>query len=329
MPITLIEFVRDPEGVWTLPPALVAALARRFPAVRVVSPADRDEAERLLPDAEIVLGGLVDAENFARAGRLRWIHVPAAGVGSRLFPALVESDVVITNARGLHAVAMAEHALGLMLTFVRKLHLARDLQHARRWGQVPLWTEPPAFARLAGGTLGLVGLGAVGSALAVRAAALGMHVVAVRPHPCADPAPAHEQWGLDRLDDLLARADWLVLVAPRTAASTGMITAARLARLKPGAVLVNLGRGALVDEPALIAALRDGRLAGAALDVVSEEPLPADSPLWGMPNVVLTPHVGGLAPGHWEGALEQFADNLECYLGGEPLRNVVDKRAGY
>jgi phosphoglycerate dehydrogenase-like enzyme len=329
MPVTVIEYVRDDEGVWTLPRPLVEALARRFPAVRFESPADRAAAERLLPAAEVVFGGLLDADNFARARRLRWVHAPAAGVASLLFPALVGSEVVLTNARGLHAVSMAEHALGLLLTFARKLHLARDLQRAHRWGQVALWTEPPAFGRLAGGTLGLVGLGAVGSALAARAAALGLRVIALRPHPRPDPAPAHEQWGPERLGELLERADWVVLAAPHTAATRGLIGAAELARMKPGAVLVNLGRGALVDEPALVAALREGRIAGAALDVVRGEPLEAASPLWDLPNVVITPHVAGLGPGHWEGAVEQFAGNLRRYLAGEPLVNVVDKRAGY
>jgi phosphoglycerate dehydrogenase-like enzyme len=329
MATTVIEFVRDDEGVWTLPAPLLGALAHRFPGVRFESPPDRAAAEQLLPRAEIVLGGLVDAANFGRARGLRWIHVPAAGVGSQLFPALVESGVVVTNARGLHAVAMAEHALGLMLAFARKLHRARDLQRAHRWGQVALWTEPPPFGQLAGGTLGLVGLGAVGAALAERAAALGLRVIAVRPHTRPDPAPAHEQWGLERLGELLERADWVVLAAPHTAASRGMIGAEQFARMKPGAVLVNLGRGALVDEQALVAALRAGRLGGAALDVVRGEPLEPASPLWDLPDVILTPHVGGLGPGHWEGAVEQFAENLELYLAGRPLRNVVDKRAGY
>ncbi len=328
-PLTVLEFIRDGEGVWTLPARLIADLALRHPGVRFESPSDRAAAERLLPGADVVYGVLVDAENFHLARRLRWIHVSAAGVGSLLFPALAESDVVLTNGRGLHAVSMAEHALGLMLAFARKLHLARDLQRERRWDQVGLWTEPPPFGQLAGGTLGLVGLGAVGSALAERAAALGMHVIAVRPHPAPDPRPAHEQWGLGRLSELLERADWVALAAPHTDATRGLIGAAELARMRPGAVLVNLGRGALVDEPALVAALRAGRIAGAALDVVRGEPLATDSPLWDLPNVILTPHVSGLGPLYWERAVEQFAGNLERFLAGRPLLNVVDKRAGY
>jgi phosphoglycerate dehydrogenase-like enzyme len=327
--LTVLEFMRDDEGVWTVPGHLLQDLARRFPDVRFEAPPDRAAAERLLPEAEVVYGVLVDAGNFSRARRLRWIHVSATGVGSLLFPALVESDVVLTNARGLHGLSMAEHALGVMLSVARKLHLARDLQREQRWGQARLWTETPPFRQLAGATLGLVGLGAVGSALAERAVALGMHVVAVRPHPVSDPAPAHEQWGLERLGDLLERSDWLVLAAPHTPATRGMIGAAQLARMKPDAVLVNLGRGALLDESALVAALRAGRLAGAALDVTRKEPLPPDSPLWTMPNVLLTPHVSGFGPHYWERAVEQFAENVERFLADRPLVNVVDKRAGY
>ena len=328
-PLTVLEFIRDEEGVWSLPARMVADLVRRHPDVRFESPPDRTAAERLLPLADVVYGVLVSAENLHLARRLRWIHVSAAGVGSLLFPALIESEVVLTNGRGLHAVSMAEHALGLMLAFARKLHLARDLQRERRWEQVGLWVGPPPFGQLAGGTLGLVGLGAVGSALAARAAALGMRVIAVRPHPQANPAPAHEQWGLERLPELLGRADWVVLAAPHTEATRGLIGPAELARMKPGAVLVNLGRGALVDEPALVEALQARRIAGAALDVVCQEPLAAGSPLWSLPNVILTPHVSGLGPGYWERALAQFEENLECFLAGRPLANVVDKRAGY
>ena len=327
--LTVIEFMRDDEAVWNLPRRLVDDLARGFPGVRFESPPDRAAAEALLGEADVVYGPLLRPENIRLAHRLRWVHVSAAGVGSVLFPELVASDVVLTNGRGLHAVSMAEHALGLMLAFARKLHLARDLQQRRHWGQVDLWTGEPPFGQLAGGTLALVGLGAVGSAVAERAVALGLHVVAVRPHPAADPAPAHEQWGLDRLHEALARADWVVLAAPHTAETRGLIGAAELARMKPTAVLVNLGRGALVDEAALVEALRAGRLAGAGLDVTRKEPLAADSPLWEMPNVVVTPHVSGLGPRYWERAVEQFAANLERFLAGRPLFNVVDKRAGY
>jgi phosphoglycerate dehydrogenase-like enzyme len=282
-----------------------------------------------MPEIDIVLGWAVRRENFARATRLRWIQLTAAGVGAQLFPELVESPVILTNARGLHAVSMAEHALGVMLMLARKLHLARDAQAGSHWAQERLWVESPGFAQLSGSTLGVVGFGAVGRALAERARSLGMRVLAVRRRPDPDPAPADAPWGPQRLHELIEQSDWLVLVAPLTPATRGLIGRAELARLRPHAVLINLGRGPLVDEPALAEALASGRLAGAALDVFAEEPLPAESPLWGMPQVIVTPHISGFGPRFWERTCGLFARNLHRWLAGEPLENVVDKRAGY
>jgi phosphoglycerate dehydrogenase-like enzyme len=329
MSACVLEFIRDPRGVWSLPPALVDGLRRDFPAVRFLSPRDREAAREQLPEADVVLGWAVTADNFALARRLRWVHLTAAGVGAALFPALIESDVVLTNARGLHAVAMAEHAIGLMLSFARKLHLARDAQRERRWIQRELMLEDPPFRDLAGGTLVVLGLGRVGAAVAERARALGLRVIAVRRRPASPPEPAHEQWPAERLDEALALADWVVLAAPLTDQTRHGIGREQLARMKPDAVLINLGRGALLDEPALIEALERGALGGAGLDVTAEEPLPDASPLWRMPQVILTPHVSGLAPRLWERAVDQFARNLSAYLAGRPLENVVDKRAGY
>src|SRR6266850_2366342 len=327
--LTVLEFIRDPEAAWNLPRRLVEGLEREFPSVRFLAPTDRPEADRMLPGADVVLGWAVRPENFESARRLRWIQVTAAGVGPLLFPALVESPVILTNGRGLHATAMAEHTLGVLFAFVRKLHRARDAQRDRRWLQRELWSEPPDFGQLAGSTLGLVGLGAVGTAIATRARALGLTVLAVRRHPTPDPAPAHEQWGRERLAEMLARADWVVLAAPHTEETRGLIGRAELARMKPGSVLVNLGRGALVDEAALIEALEQGRLAGAALDVFEHEPLDPSSRLWSLPQVIATPHISGLGPRYWERSVELFAGNLRAFLAGTPLKNVVDKRAGY
>jgi len=327
--LRVLEYVRYDDGVWNLPSTLVEGLAQRFPQVHFDIPGSRAEADSLLPEADIVLGFAVRPDNFAMARRLRWIHATAAGVGGLLFPELVKSDVVLTNARGLHARSMAEHALGVMLAFTRKLHWSRDAQSARRWDAVPQEHEAPAFGQLAGATLGLVGFGHVGRGIAELARALGMRVIALRRHPSPSPEPAHQQWGTERLAELLAVSDWVVLCAPATRETRGLIGARELACMRPHARLINLGRGALVDEPALIEALAAGRIAGASLDVFAEEPLPPTSALWGMREVILTPHVSGFGPRYWERALEQFETNLRHHLAGEPLVNVVDKQAGY
>jgi phosphoglycerate dehydrogenase-like enzyme len=327
--VRVVEWVRHPSPLWNLPREQVEAVERAVPQAEILSPASREEADTALADADAVLGFLVRPSNLARAARLRWIHSTAASVTGVLFPELVASDVVVTNARGLHADAMAEHTLGVMLAFARRLHVARDAQARATWAQERIGSETPPIASLAGSTLGLVGLGAIGSAIASRARALGMRVLAVRRRPARDPSPAHEQWPVARLHDMLPLVDWLVIAAPHTPETQRMIGQAELMRMRPTARLVNLGRGAIVDEAALTDALREGRLAGAALDVFEEEPLPAESPLWSMPEVIVTPHISGLGPRYWERAMEQFTANLRRFVAGEPLANVVDKRAGY
>ena len=327
--VRVLEWVRHKEGIWNMPRTEVDRLRRDFPGVTFESPATREEADALLPEAEVVLGFAARPELLAGARRLRWIHSTAAGVEGILSPELRASGVILTCSRGLHAQSMAEHTIGVMLAFARQLHHARDAQRERRWSQNEQWGAAPGFADLAGATAGIVGFGHIGRAIGERARALGMRVLAVRRHPAADPAPAHEQWGLDGLPALLERSDWVVLAAPHTRESAKLVGAAELARMKPGARLVNVGRGALVDQDARVAALREGRIAGAALDVMEAEPLPADSPLWDLPEVIVTPHVSGLGPRYWERATDVFAANLRRWLAREPLQGVVDMQAGY
>lgn len=329
MSLRILEWVRSPDQIWNLPGRHVESLRARLPGVELDSPRDREEAERLLPAAEVVLGWLVTPQNFARATALRWIHSTAAGVRPLLFPELVASDVMVSNSRGLHAVPMAEHALGLMLAFARKLHRSRDAQRERRWVQREQWEEAAPFRTLAGSTMVLVGLGAVGTAIAERARALGVKVVAVRRRPEAGAGAADEVVGAERLREALARGDWVVIAAPETPATERLIGAAELLRMKRSAVLINLGRGALVDEAALVAALERGALAGAALDVMEVEPLPATSPLWTLDNVIVTPHISGVSADLWERAMDLFVAHVAAYRAGRPLPNLVDKRAGY
>jgi phosphoglycerate dehydrogenase-like enzyme len=330
---TILVHIHHPDfSLWSFPPELGARLRARFAerGVRFRLAPQEVEFGEAIAQADALLGRGLDAETLARATRLRWVQLPTAGVMGALFPELVESPVVLTNARGVHAVPMAEHLLGLMLALVRKIHLARDHQRAARWGQEALWGGDPPFDELDGKTLGVVGLGAVGSALAVRAHALGMRVLAVRRRP-AQPLPpgVAEARGEGDLPWLLERSDFVADCLPHTRRTRRLFSDAQFADMRPGAYFLNVGRGNTVDEAALVRALESGRLGGAGLDVTAEEPLPAGSPLYSLPQVLLTPHVSGTSRRFWERAGDLFAENIERFLDGRPLRNVVDKREGY
>lgn len=270
--------------------------------------------------AEVLFTGVLPPGALAACTRLRWVQCMYAGV-DRLLPELAGRTVALTSARGLHAHTMADHAYLLMLA------LARQLPRFVRQQDRAVWEFAPA-RELRGGCLVVVGLGATGQEIARRAPAFGLRVLGVRRHP-SPVEGVEEVFGPDRLREALARADWVVLACPLTPETRGLIGRAELAAMKPGAALINLARGEVVDEEALVEALASGRLAGAGLDVFAREPLPADSPLWRLPQVIVTPHVAGSLPDYVDRAVELFADNLRRYLAGEPLRNRVDPARGY
>jgi phosphoglycerate dehydrogenase-like enzyme len=276
------------------------------------------------------VGHGLTVELFRRATKLKWIQAPSAGVGHLLFPELVASPVILTNARGVHADPMAEHVIGMMLALVRKIPRARDYQDRAEWAQDQLWREEPLLDEIGGRTLGVIGLGAIGKALAWRAHALSMRVIGLRRHADGElPPGVAEARGPNELGWLLAQSDFVANCLPSTPATKGLIGRDAFAAMKRGAYLFNVGRGNTVDEAALIAALESGRVAGAGLDVTAEEPLPASSPLYRMPQVLLTFHISGASGRFWDRAAELFEDNVERYLDGRPLRNVVDKKEGY
>ena len=266
---------------------------------------------------------------MAAAKKLRWVHSTAAAVHQLLSPELVASDVVLTNSTQVHGPVVAEHALALILALAKRLPSAVKLQQRGVWGQTTLWEERPRPREVAGATLGVVGLGSIGGELVRLARALGMRVVAVREHPEKGTAGADAVYGLGDLGRLLAESDYVVLAAPLTEKSRGLMNAARLAQMKPDGFLINVSRGALVDEAALAAALEKHTIAGAALDVFATEPLPAESPLWRLENLLITPHTAAVTERLWERHYELLADNLRRYLAGEPLRGLVDKTRGY
>lgn len=342
MPRRLVVNLRDRRPTWAIPPWAVdeirAALPDDWECVVVDAPADGSgdgrgasaEAVEAARGAEVYLGWGVPREVFAAAGgALRWAHSASAGVGGVLYPEMVESAVVLTNSAGVHAEPIADTVLAMMLHFARGLDFAVRAQAERRWDKAP-WDAADAPVReLAESTVGLVGLGGIGRAVARRAAALGMRVVATRRTSVDGPPGVEVFAGENALDALLDISHYLVVTVPRTARTEGMIGARELARLPAGAVVVNVSRGDVVDEAALVEALQAGRLRGAGLDVFEREPLPASSPLWTLPNTLLLPHVSGTSPSFWRRETDLIVANLRRHLAGEPLLNTVDKHAGY
>ena len=246
-----------------------------------------------------------------------------------MFPELIESDVKLTNAREVHGPVVAEHVIALIFALAKKIPGSVDLQRKHVWGQQLLWDEVPRVREVAGATLGVVGLGSIGRPLVKSAKALGMRVVAVREHPEKGSDGADVVFGPEGIDDLFRQADYVVLAAPVTESTKAFANAERLALMKRGACLINVGRGPLVDETALAAALREKRIGGAALDVFPKEPLAEDSPLWDLPNLLITPHTAALTDKLWERHYALFSENLRRYLGGQTLLAVVDKQKGY
>ena len=288
------------------------------PSLDIVNAASEDEAREAIGEADL-LYGRITPEMLAAARKLRWIQTTGAGLERYVFPQLAESDVVLTNSRGIYSDVMADHALGYILCFARGLHVYIRRQMHRRW------ERGSAIIHLADQTLGIIGLGGVGVALASRAAACEMRVIAVDARRTEPTEGVSALWPTGWLDDLLAESDFVAICVPHTPETERLVGAAQLRRMKPSAILINVTRGIIVDLQALTEALQAGTIAGAGLDVFEVEPLPDDHPLWGMENVIITPHRAGVSAKTGQRRWEVFTDNLRRFLAGDPLENVVDK----
>lgn len=305
-----------------VPPPRPAAI-ERLADVRHTDAAGLAEA---LPGAEVLF--LWDfwsdavAAAWPHADALRWVHIASAGVDRLLFPGLVESDVVVTNSRGIFDEPIAEYVLGLILCFAKDLHTTVRLQDRREW-------RHRDAERITGARVLVVGTGPIGRAIGRRLSAVGMAVSGIGRSGRSDDPDLGEIRPFGELPSALADADYVVLAAPLTDLTRDMIDAGALARMRPSARLINVGRGGLVVEKALVDALSEGRIAGAALDVFATEPLAESSPLWTLPNVLVSPHMSGDTIGWHDDLVELFLDNLGRYRDGRPLVNVVDKKLGY
>jgi phosphoglycerate dehydrogenase-like enzyme len=306
------------------------ALAR-FGGRVVVTYGQGDAFARALPEADVVVTDALTDDQLARAPRLRWLSSLAAGLNGIATPAVLAREVVVTGSSGVHGPNIAEHLLAMILMFTRGFPKWFRAQLGRRWER-DLKSPADGPGELTGQTLLIVGLGHIGEALATRARPFGVRVVGLKD----DPGRRHDaDVGVDELlpvtalDEALDRADHVCLTVPLTDATYHLMDARRLARMRPSAFLYNVSRGPVIDESALLAALRAGKLAGAGLDVFEEEPLPATSPLWALENVILTPHVAGATPRYYERAAALFADNLERFLSGGGLVNRFESGRGY
>jgi phosphoglycerate dehydrogenase-like enzyme len=327
--VNILIGVISPSAVWVMPRSFVEQLRRDFPQHQILEAWDLATIRRLLPEADVAFTPFVDRDVFPAAKRLRWVQSPAVGVGSLMFPELHDSGVMVTTARGIRARPIAEHVIGVTIALARRLPQALRAQAAHRWAQHELEGPQSGVFQLYGRRMGIIGLGAIGTEVAARAGALGMEVAAIRRHPDR-PAPAGiEVIGPERLHGLLARSDVLVLSMPHTPETKQIIGRHELQVVKRGSLLVNIARGKLIDDEAVVDALRDGRLGGAALDVFTREPLDPSSPYWDLPNVIITPHTSGAMEDYWTPLVALFSENLRRFERGDALMNVVDKAAGY
>ena len=322
----------------SVPAGILGRFRDEFPEIRFMVPGDGIEPDddsvsvRATPteddvrDADAIVGWELPSHLLQAANRLRWMHASGAGVERYDLAQIAARGVMLTNSSGVSAPNMAEHVLGMMIALTRRFPRLLRAQIQREWRDEATHRE---VGELQGQTALIAGMGEVGRAVAQRAAAFGMRVNGLRRRSDAPPAGFDQIFAIGDLHAALADADHVVITLPHTPRSRGLFDAAAFAAMKPGAAIYNVGRGPVIDSAALIEALASGHLGGAGLDVTDPEPLPADSPLWDMENVLITAHTSGATPRYWERQADLIAENIRRIQRGDPPRNVVDLEAGY
>ena len=323
----------------SVPEAVLSRFRTEFPEIRFIVPsgdADADDdsvtvratpTEAEVREADALIGWEVAADQIAAATRLRWMHAAGAGVERYELAQIAAHGVMLTNSSGVSAPNMAEHVLGMMIALTRRFPRLLRAQTRREWRDEATHRE---VGELQGQTLLIVGIGEIGRAVAQRAAAFGMRVNGLRRRADASPPAGFDQvFAIGDLPVALANADHVVVTLPNTPRSRGLFDAAAFAAMKPGAAIYNVGRGPVIDTAALTEALQSGHLGGAGLDVTDPEPLPADSPLWDMENVLITAHTSGATPRYWERQADLITENIRRIQRGDAPRNLVDLEAGY
>jgi phosphoglycerate dehydrogenase-like enzyme len=282
-----------------------------------------DELDKHITDTDIlVCWGASDIRAaFSSTAKLKWIQTLSAGVESLLFPELIASDIILTNAKGIHGIPISEHVFALILTFTRGLHLLLKQQANKKWKRVP--TE-----EIYDKTIGIIGLGSIGREIAKKAKGMGLQVMATKREMTTELF-VDRLYPTDELLTMLPQCDFVVAALPLLPSTRNLIKLKHFSAMKSTAYFLNIARGGIVNEPDLITALQEGFIKGAGLDVFAEEPLPETSPLWNMPNVIITPHIAGLSPSYLDRAISVFANNLTRFVNQTAMINIVDKEKGY
>jgi len=313
-----------------LPKTYVNKIRNLSKSIEVLQSEDKKEALRLIENADVLFAGFFSRDLFLAARRLKWIQAWGAGVDRLLIPEVVNSEVVVTNAGGIHPTPISEHVIGLMLCLSRKLHLFIRNQAQRKWERYESSESTEQIEELSGKTIGIVGLGRIGTEIAKKAKCLGMRVIATKRDLTRSASTCIDQLlPSTDLNQLLTESDFVVLSLPLTEETRGMIGESQLRNMKRTGYLINVSRGKIVQENKLIDALRKGWIAGAGLDTFESEPLPQKSELWDFQNLIITPHIAGQTPYYMERLTNIFCENLNQFIHKKPLINVVDKGAGY
>ena len=327
--MNVLIYFNWPVQFWNIPDSHVEILRKRFPGVSFTYATDERTAADGAVHADVVFAARISSAALEYSPRLRWVQSSASSVSTLPLSDLAARGIVVTNTRTLQAGPIAEHVMGGILVLSRKFDRTLAAQRDRRWMQNEMTGSATPWC-IAGKAMTILGLGSIGTEVARRAHAFGMKITAVRRRLSeAKPHFVDRVLGAEQIDEALSGCDALVIAAPFLASTDRLINAGRISMLNRGALLINVARGKIVDQSAMISALATGHLGGAVLDVFDHEPLDASSPLWMLPNVIVTPHIASLRPDHWDDVIDLFSENLHRFERCEPLLNTVDPKAGY
>jgi phosphoglycerate dehydrogenase-like enzyme len=326
--VKVLISIQQPVRQWQIPRDGVEVLRRRFPHIDFIHATTDEQRADGLKHCDVAYTWILRAQELQEAPRMKWIQTSAVAVETLCLPELFDRGIAVSNTRGVQAIPIAEHVMAVLLAFAKQIPFALEHQRDGKWAQNEFVDRRMPWL-LKGRTLGVIGVGTIGSEIAARASAFGMTVIAMRRRVGSPVAGIDRIFGPEQLYQFLKQCHVLVIAAPLTPETLSLLGAAQFVQLPRGAIVINVGRAKIIDTDALIDALQSGHLGGAALDVFPQEPLPANHPLWKTPNVILTPHTSGFRQGHWDEVIELFAENIERFQRGEPLKFRVDPDLGY